>query len=60
MTNRQWLMWKLIDMSDKELLKHIPGVMCYVCTKCITPHLSCKEDCRSMILDWLKKERKEG
>ena len=47
MTNRQWLMWQMIDMSD-------------VCKKYVTPNKPCPKDCDSLLLAWLKKEHKEG
>lgn len=59
MTNRQWIMWRLIDMSDEELVKEIPGFMCDICNEYITPHQICKGDCRPKLLAWLKKEHKE-
>lgn len=60
MTNRQWLMWQLIDMSDEELLRKFPALLCDVCAEYITPHQICKGDCDPMRLDWLKKEHEEG
>ncbi len=59
MTNRQWLMWQLIDMSDEELIKNF-GFMCDVCRKYITPNNQCPKDCDSLLLAWLKQEHKEG
>lgn len=56
-TNRQWLIWNLIDMSDKELVK---AIGCEICNKYITPYRpSCSRDCGSLLLDWLKQEHEE-
>lgn len=61
MTNRQWLMWQLIDMSDEELIKEYPGVGCEACRKYgVTPNQICTKDCDSLLLAWLKKEHEEG
>lgn len=59
MTNRQWLMWQIIDMSDEELIKNF-GSMCEVCKKYITSNKPCPANCDSLLLDWLKKEYEEG
>lgn len=58
MTNRQWLIWQLIDMSDKELM----GLFgCNICDKYVTHNKPCPKevDCDSLFLDWLKQEHKE-
>ena len=60
MTNRQWLMWQLIDMSDEELLRKFPGLLCDVCAEYITSHQICNGDCDPIRLAWLKKEHEEG
>ena len=58
MTNRQWLIWQMIDMSDEELLDLFG---CRMCDKYVTHDKPCpKEDCYSLLLDWLKQEHKEG
>ena len=57
MTNRQWLIWQLIDISDEELMKLLG---CMVCDKYVTPNKPCPDDCYSFLLDWLKQEHKEG
>lgn len=59
MTNRQWLMWQIIDMSDEELKKNF-GSMCDVCRKYVTLNKPCPNDCDPLLLAWLKKEHKEG
>ena len=58
MTNRQWLIWQMIDMSDKELIKNLSSI-CELCNNYITPNKSCPMDCDSMLLAWLKQEHKE-
>ena len=58
MTNRQWLMWQIIDMSDEELIKNF-GSMCDACRKYVTPDGLCPKDCDSLLLAWLKKEHTE-
>ena len=60
MTNRQWLMWQLIEMSDEELLSKFPELMCDVCAKHIPSNIMCKGNCRSAVLAWLKEEHEEG
>lgn len=61
MTNRQWLVWQIIDMSDNELQKKYPGFLCDVCATYITPNRpSCSRDCKSLLLDWLNQEHEEG
>lgn len=60
MTNRQWLMWQLLDMSDEKLLRKFPGLFCDVCDEYIMPHQICKGDCRPKLLAWLNQEHKEG
>ena len=59
MTNRQWLMWQIIDMSDEELIENF-GSVCDFCSKYLTPNKPCPNDCNSFLLAWLKQEHKEG
>ncbi|MBO6292688.1 MAG: hypothetical protein J6N51_10615 [Selenomonas sp.] len=61
MTNRQWLIWQLIDMSDEELVKKCPGFLCDICADYITPGSGpCIADCDKILIDWLNQEHKEG
>ena len=60
MTNRQWLIWQMIDMSDNELKKKYPGFLCDVCAEYITPKTTCSGECNSLMLSWLNQEHKEG
>ncbi len=60
MTNRQWLMWQLLDMTDEELVKEFPGFMCDVCASHVFPSdRPCPIDCEATLLAWLKQEHKE-
>ena len=60
MTNRQWLMWRLIDMTNEELIKEFPGFMCDVCASHILiVDKPCPIDCGAMLLSWLQQEHKE-
>lgn len=60
MTNRQWLIWRLIDMTDEELVKEIPGFMCDVCASYVLPSdKPCPIDCEVILLAWLQQEHKE-
>jgi len=61
MTNRQWLIWKLIDMSDEEFADRVCGQRnVWSCDDCVdneityaTPH-----DCYKRFHEWLKQEHK--
>ena len=57
MTNRQRLIWQMIEMSDEELLRNFPGLMCDVHDKYIKTY---KGDCGSEVLAWLKKEHRRA
>lgn len=60
MTNRQWLMWKMIDMSDDEFTKMIDNP-CELCGKMILNDSKCPaETCKEMINKWLKQEHKDN
>lgn len=62
MTNRQWLMWQMIDMSDKELFDKYHGFMCDVCSNNnIFPYNApCPGKCEQKVFDWLKQEHDEN
>lgn len=56
MTNRQWMMQQMIDMSDEELVELF---WCKMCDKYVTTNKPCPNDCDSFLLAWLKQEHKE-
>jgi hypothetical protein len=58
MTNRQWLTWQLIDMTDEEFRRTLNYKYCAdkINGKC--PH-GCKADCLERMLAWLQLEHKE-
>ena len=59
MTNRQWVMWKLIDMSDDEFSKWVNVDCAYLkdgeyCAD------DCQRNCAEGHLKWLKQEHEGG
>lgn len=59
MTNRQWLMWKLIDMSDEEFRSTIYYKYCiHKDAKGNCPK-DCIAGCVDSMLAWLRQEHKE-
>jgi hypothetical protein len=58
MTNRQWLIWELIDMSDEELVKNLWS-QCELCTAYVKQNKPCPGDCDSLWLAWLKQEHED-
>lgn len=56
MTNRQWIIWKMIDMSDEDIVKCFG---CEMCREYVTSGKPCPSDCNSTLLAWLKKEHGE-
>jgi hypothetical protein len=59
MTNRQWLMWQLIDMSDEEFRRFLNHKYClYKDVKGNCPR-NCREDCSKSMLAWLRQEHEE-
>lgn len=62
MTNRQRLIWKLIDMSDEEFAEGICGNSelwsCDDCKKQGVNDYAC-DGCEEKFHDWLKQEHKE-
>ena len=55
MTNKQWLVWRLVDMPDEEIVKEFPGLMCDICAAHIVPtNKPCPPDCDSKLLAWLQ------
>ena len=57
MTNRQWLVQQLIDISDKEFMELFG---CEVCAKYVIQNGPCPADCDPVLLAWFKQELKEG
>jgi hypothetical protein len=67
MTNRQWLIWQLIDMSDEEFADAIgsvcgSGTMLWSCRDCKRHGVNKNEssDCEDKLREWLKQEHKEN
>jgi hypothetical protein len=60
MTNRQWLIWKLIDMSDEEFADRVCGNRevwsCYECVDNKINDYACQQDCHERFRKWLKQE----
>jgi hypothetical protein len=59
MTNRQWLMWQLIDMSDEEFRRFLDYRYCIHKDTRSCP-IECEADCLNGMLAWLKQEHEEG
>ena len=63
MTNRQWLIWRLIDMSDEEFADRICGEkrMVWSCDDCVKNKVydACDGDCEKRFHEWLQQEHKE-
>ena len=58
MTNKQWVMWKLIDMTDEEFSKLMVGECAYwVDNYCPD---DCPQKCSEGYKIWLSQEHKEG
>ena len=59
-TNREWLMEQMQNMSDEEFAEtiHTPdgAVSKYACRDCIYPQL---RECKVCVVGWLKAEHKE-
>ncbi len=62
MTNQQWLMWQLIDMTAEALVKEFPGFMCDVCysNHFVPSDEPCNVDCDKRLLAWLQQEHNEN
>jgi hypothetical protein len=64
MTNRQWLIWKLIDMPDKEFADRVcsNNRAVWSCEDCIENKVNdvCCQDCEEKFHKWLQQEHKEG
>jgi hypothetical protein len=62
MTNRQWLIWQLIDMSDEEFADRVCGNSgVWSCDECIENKRNgvCGRNCQENFHEWLKQEHKE-
>lgn len=59
MNNRQWMMWKLIDMSDEDFLKWVNCDCVYYKDK---EHCTdgCQQNCAEGQLKWLRQEHEVG
>ena len=63
MTNRQWLIWQLIDMSDEEFANRLCGNrIVWSCDDCVKNKVNdvCSGDCEEKLHEWLKQEHKEN
>jgi hypothetical protein len=62
MTNRQWLIWKMIDMSDDEFADRVCGHKeVWSCNDCAENKIKpMNNGCRKKFQEWLKQEHKEG
>ena len=57
MTNRQRLIWQLIEMTDEEFTRKLSGRgwFCEICAK----HGGClSKDCEGEFINWLRQEEK--
>lgn len=63
MTNRQWFIWRLIDMSDEEFAEGICGNgevwSCDDCRRYGVNDCGC-DGCEEKFHAWLKQEHKEN
>lgn len=61
MTNRQWLIWQMIDMPDKELFNKYHGFICDVCgnNNIFPDNAPCPHKCEQKVFDWLGQEHKD-
>lgn len=60
MTNRQWLIWELIDMSDEEFADRVCGHrVVWSCDDCAENKIIFGQSCRKKFHEWLKQEHKE-
>lgn len=58
MTNKQWMMWKLIDMSNEEFSKLMVGKCAYWNDNNYCPD-DCTHKCCEGYAIWLSQEHKE-
>jgi hypothetical protein len=64
MTNRQWLIWQLIEMDDVKFTdREFYHTEEFNCETCPVKSLMCepkKEKCWKHFIEWLKQEHKEN
>lgn len=61
MTNRQWIIQKLIDMSDEEFADRLCGKRnVWSCDECVENKVNgaCTRYCEEHFREWLKQEHK--
>lgn len=58
MTNREWLLNKMQNMSDKEFAEILDDGE-RICNIISTPNFECASNCQRCIKNWLKQEHKE-
>ena len=59
MTNRQWLMNKMQNMSDEEFADFITNGMDIDLAIPCNPHCDYSSECKDCTINWLKSEHKE-
>ena len=62
MTNRQWLIWQMIDMTEEEFADRICGNgSVWSCDDCIDNKVNgvCGRDCQTIFHEWLKQEHED-
>jgi hypothetical protein len=60
MTNRQWLIWQLIDMSDEQFAFAVNGVKCTEMLEGGLCHTGCGFKCDEGHKAWLNQEHVES
>jgi hypothetical protein len=58
MTNRQWLIWQLIDMSDDDFVNFL-SYSGWFCSKYCKSN-QCDDMCYDRVVDWINKEHSEN
>lgn len=53
MTNKQYLLWKLIDMDEKELSEFLFRLKCKYCSSDVR---YCDQDCPEHVKHWLSQK----
>ena len=60
MTNRQWLIWRFIELPPEELA-HMLDVEWFCDNHCPNDNfIACNERCRDNIVEWLQQENDEN
>ena len=60
MTNKQWLIWRFIEMPPEELAHRLDVEwFCDIFCPDASP-VACDERCRKHMIDWLEKEHEEN